>query len=278
MATELEKSIKGGKDLNAAIQALLPGIVKESKKVLFNGNGYADEWHQEAAKRGLPNLKSTVDVLPVVTRKDTKELFAKYKVYTEKELDSRFNILSEAYVKAVNIEVEHDADDGQDDDPSGRAAVSEGSRRIDRRRQGRGRWVAGGAGIVRDAGQLDHRFEPVDRRAGEGGRSSRRRRCVRPRQAHEGARAAGACSKCARRRTSWRRSSPTISGRCRRIGRCCLSSDVGFQTMSSKNPGRASGVLSCNAAFLFHRPHIHHFESILGIRGTFFPPREQYGL
>ena len=104
IATKLEADVKAGKDLNAAIQALLPGIVKESKKVLFNGNGYGEEWHKEAAKRGLPNHKSTVDVLPVVTRKDTKELFAKYKVYTEKELDSRFIILAEAYVKAVNIE------------------------------------------------------------------------------------------------------------------------------------------------------------------------------
>src|SRR5205085_2354344 len=101
IATELERSIKGGKDLNAAIQSVLLGIVKESKKVLFGGNNYAEEWHKEAEKRGLPILKSTVDVLPVVTRKDTKELFAKYKVYTEKELDSRFTILSEAYVKAV---------------------------------------------------------------------------------------------------------------------------------------------------------------------------------
>ncbi len=71
---------------------------------MFNGNGYAEDWHAEAAKRGLPNLKNTVDVLPVVTRKDTVELFSKYKVYSEKELTSRFNILSEAYVKAVNIE------------------------------------------------------------------------------------------------------------------------------------------------------------------------------
>jgi glutamine synthetase len=104
MATKLEADVKGGKDLVSAIQALLPGLVKESKKVLFNGNGYSEEWHKEAERRGLPNLKSTTDVLPVITRKDTKELFAKYKVYTEKELDSRFNILSEAYVKAVNIE------------------------------------------------------------------------------------------------------------------------------------------------------------------------------
>ena len=104
IAGKLEAEIKAGKDLNAAIQGLLPGIVKESKKVLFNGNGYGDDWHKEAEKRGLANHKTTVDVLPVITRKDTKELFAKYKVYTEKELDSRFNILSEAYVKAVNIE------------------------------------------------------------------------------------------------------------------------------------------------------------------------------
>src|SRR5947209_1408566 len=104
IATELEKATKGGKDLNTAVQGLLPGIVKESKKVLFSGNNYAEEWHQEAAKRGLPNLKSTIEVLPVITRKDSIELFTKYKVYTEKELTSRFNILSEAYVKAVDIE------------------------------------------------------------------------------------------------------------------------------------------------------------------------------
>jgi glutamine synthetase len=104
IATKLEADVKAGKDLNKAVQELLPSIIKEHKKVLFNGNGYAEDWHAEAAKRGLPNLKNTVDVLPVVTRKDSVELFSKYKVYSEKELTSRFNILSEAYVKAVNIE------------------------------------------------------------------------------------------------------------------------------------------------------------------------------
>jgi glutamine synthetase len=104
IATKLEADIKGGKSLTAAIQELLPPIVKESKKVIFNGNGYSEEWHQEAAKRGLPNHKNTVEVLPVVTRKDTIDLFTKYKVYSEKELQSRFNILAEAYVKTLNIE------------------------------------------------------------------------------------------------------------------------------------------------------------------------------
>jgi glutamine synthetase len=104
IATKLEADVKGGKDLNKAIGELLPTIIKESKKVIFNGNGYAEEWHAEAERRGLPNLKNTVEVLPVITRKDTTELFAKYKVYTPKELESRFNILAEAYVKTLDIE------------------------------------------------------------------------------------------------------------------------------------------------------------------------------
>jgi glutamine synthetase len=104
IATKLEAEVKAGKNLDKAVQDLLPSIIKEHKKVCFNGNGYAEDWHAEAEKRGLPNLKSTVDVLPVVIRKDTIDLFTKYKVYTEKELNSRFNILSEAYVKTVSIE------------------------------------------------------------------------------------------------------------------------------------------------------------------------------
>jgi glutamine synthetase len=104
IATKLEAEVKAGKPLNKAVQDLLPGIIKESKKVVFGGNNYSEDWHKEAEARGLPNLRSTVDVLPVITRKDSIELFTKYKVYTEKELQSRFNILSESYVKIVSIE------------------------------------------------------------------------------------------------------------------------------------------------------------------------------
>ncbi len=104
IATELEKATKAGKSLNDAIQALLPAIIKESRKIIFNGNGYSEEWHAEAEKRGLPNLKNTVDALPVVIEPETIKLFTKYGVYSEKELRSRFNILSEAYVKALAIE------------------------------------------------------------------------------------------------------------------------------------------------------------------------------
>jgi glutamine synthetase len=100
IATKLEK----GGDFNKNLAAVLQEELKEHKKVLFNGNGYSAEWHAEAAKRGLPNLKTTVDALKVMPKKEYKELFAKYKVLNEKEYDSREEIMWERYVKVVNIE------------------------------------------------------------------------------------------------------------------------------------------------------------------------------
>src|SRR5581483_4381497 len=100
VATHLENAVKGqGKDLNKAVQELLPAIIKESKKVIFNGDNYTEDWHKEAERRGLPNLKNTVDSLPVITRKDSIDLFTKYRVYSERELQSRLTIFSENYVK-----------------------------------------------------------------------------------------------------------------------------------------------------------------------------------
>src|ERR1700724_3777963 len=92
VATNLEKAVASGQPLNKAIQDLLPGIIKERRKVLFGGDNYTAEWHQEAEKRGLPNLRNTVEVLPVIIRKDSIDLFTKYKVYSERERHSRFKI------------------------------------------------------------------------------------------------------------------------------------------------------------------------------------------
>ncbi|HAU38071.1 MAG TPA: glutamine synthetase type III [Phycisphaerales bacterium] len=102
--TKLEASIKAGKDLNAAIQDLLPGVIREFKPVLFDGDNYSAEWHAEAERRGLPNLRSTVDCVPLATSKEAIALFTKYGVYTERELHSRQEILLENYVKTVTIE------------------------------------------------------------------------------------------------------------------------------------------------------------------------------
>jgi glutamine synthetase len=104
MATALEKAVQAGKPLNGAIQELLAVVVKETKKVLFGGDNYDPKWHEEAERRGLPNVRNTVDSLPVIVRKDSIELLTKYKVYSERELHSRLAILCEAYVKTVNVE------------------------------------------------------------------------------------------------------------------------------------------------------------------------------
>ncbi|MGL4551969.1 MAG: glutamine synthetase III [Gemmataceae bacterium] len=104
VATNLEKARSEGKDLYKAISDLLPGILKENAKVLFLGDNYSQEWHAEAEKRGLPNLRTTPDTLGVILEKETIDLFSKYKVYSERELQSRFAILCENYVKTVTIE------------------------------------------------------------------------------------------------------------------------------------------------------------------------------
>jgi glutamine synthetase len=105
IATELEKATKGDpKKLNAAVQSLLQKIMKEHDAIVFNGDGYSEAWHKEAAKRGLPNLKTTPDALPALTSKDCVELFTKYGVLTEAELKSREEIYFEQYVKTVKTE------------------------------------------------------------------------------------------------------------------------------------------------------------------------------
>jgi glutamine synthetase len=88
----------------AGLTKILSGIIKENKQVLFSGNGYSEEWHAEAAKRGLPNNKSTVDALPALETAKAKKLFSKFGVLSERELESRAEIIWERYVKVQNIE------------------------------------------------------------------------------------------------------------------------------------------------------------------------------
>src|SRR6185369_10318287 len=99
MATELEKLTKGGKSLEKAIAELLPKVIKENKRIIFNGNNYSSEWEKEAGKRGLLNLKNTVDALPQMVSKDVVDLFEKYKVLNERELHARYEIMVEQYNK-----------------------------------------------------------------------------------------------------------------------------------------------------------------------------------
>jgi glutamine synthetase len=104
MATELEKLMKGGKKVEQAIGELLPKVIKENKRIIFNGNNYSKEWEKDAAKRGLLNLKNTVDALPQLISKDVIAAFEKYKVLTGRELHARYDVMVEQYNKTVNVE------------------------------------------------------------------------------------------------------------------------------------------------------------------------------
>ncbi|MCI7691209.1 MAG: glutamine synthetase III [Oscillospiraceae bacterium] len=101
-ADELEKA--GEEKFNEALHDLLVKTITEHKRVIFNGNGYGDEWPVEAEKRGLLNLKSTVDAIPCLTAEKNVALFKKFGVYSEVELHARQEILLENYSKVINIE------------------------------------------------------------------------------------------------------------------------------------------------------------------------------
>ena len=101
LADKIEKLERGDFE---GLTKVLSSVVKENKQVLFEGNGYAPEWHAEAAKRGLPNNPTTVDALPSLTTKKAKKLFSSYGVLSERELESRAGIYWERYVKVQNIE------------------------------------------------------------------------------------------------------------------------------------------------------------------------------
>ena len=105
VANELEKKTKGdSKKIAAAAQDIIADIWKSHKAIVFNGDGYSEAWHKEAAKRGLPNLRNTVDALAELAKKENFELFDKYGVLSPRETQSRSEIYLERYCKDVNTE------------------------------------------------------------------------------------------------------------------------------------------------------------------------------
>ncbi len=100
MADKLENS----DDFDKAVDELIYETLKTHQKVIFNGDGYSDDWISEAEKRGLPNVKTMVDAIASLTEEKTIEMFERQHVYTRTELESRAEINYEAYSKAINIE------------------------------------------------------------------------------------------------------------------------------------------------------------------------------
>jgi glutamine synthetase len=106
IATELEKAQKDGKKLDAAVKSLLTKMIKENKRIIFNGNNYSAEWEKEAAKRGLLNHRTSVDAYGELLKPEVVKTFEKYKVLNDRELRARFDVALEQYNKTVNIEAQ----------------------------------------------------------------------------------------------------------------------------------------------------------------------------
>ena len=91
-------------DFDLAVHDLIKKYATEHQRIVFNGNGYSDEWVAEAEKRGLPNIKSMVDAIPALATDKSVALFEKFGVFTRTELESRVEIEYETYAKEINIE------------------------------------------------------------------------------------------------------------------------------------------------------------------------------
>ena len=106
VATELEKATAAGTPMDEAVKALLVPMVRAHKRIVFNGNGYSEEWREEASRRGLLNLRDTVEALPELVSPQALDAFARYKVMNDRELRARYDVAVEAYNKTVNVEAQ----------------------------------------------------------------------------------------------------------------------------------------------------------------------------
>ena len=106
LCTKLEADLEKGTSFDDALRELLASEIHEFKHIIFNGDNYSAEWVEEAASRGLLNLRGTMDALPKLVDEKNTALFSKYGVLSHRELESRFEIFVEQYFKTINIEGE----------------------------------------------------------------------------------------------------------------------------------------------------------------------------
>ncbi|HEX8123874.1 MAG TPA: glutamine synthetase III [Solirubrobacteraceae bacterium] len=106
MSEELENALSAGATLEDAVAQVVKRAYTGNKQVCFMGDNYAEEWHAEAERRGLSNLRTTPDALPWVTHEQTVAMFSNYGVLSERELESRYEVFLEQYITTLNIEAE----------------------------------------------------------------------------------------------------------------------------------------------------------------------------
>jgi len=102
--SQIADRLEQASDFQAEVNAVVKEMIKQHKRVIFNGNNYSEEWVAEAERRGLPNFKTTVDVIPALLEEKNIRLFEKHHVLSETEVRSRYEIYLESYVKTVRIE------------------------------------------------------------------------------------------------------------------------------------------------------------------------------
>ncbi|MDK2805594.1 MAG: glutamine synthetase [Thermoanaerobacterium sp.] len=102
--SEVADRLENANNFNEEVQKILKEIVTNHKRVIFNGNGYSEEWVKEAEKRGLPNISSTVDAIPALLKDKNVKVMEKHGVLSKVELESRYEIMLENYAKTINIE------------------------------------------------------------------------------------------------------------------------------------------------------------------------------
>jgi glutamine synthetase len=107
LADKLQTALKrSGSNLEKAVASVVKGAWADNKQIVFDGDNYTDQWHTEAERRGLANLRTTTDALPWLVEKQTLATFKKYKVLSRRELESRFEVFTEQYATNINIEAE----------------------------------------------------------------------------------------------------------------------------------------------------------------------------
>jgi glutamine synthetase len=106
LAEELEGALSAGASLEDALRPILQRSYAANKQIIFGGDNYSEEWHAEAAERGLLNLKATPDALPYLVNDETESMFSNYGVLSPRELESRYEVFAEQYVTKINIESE----------------------------------------------------------------------------------------------------------------------------------------------------------------------------
>ena len=106
MTGQLEAALAKGQGLEDAVGGLLKKVIKQHKRIIFNGNNYSQEWQKEAGKRGLLNLRNTVDALPEIIKPEVVKTFEKYKILSERELHARYEVNLETYCKTINVEAQ----------------------------------------------------------------------------------------------------------------------------------------------------------------------------